>query len=612
MLTLYINRQQSIPPNNYIKGTLKEFNGLPVVRTPKELGRKGLSNNNVIIHPSGYKLSKCPNGYIILCSEKDCSNIGSKDDIKCVKHAETYRYCRHPGCRKRANFGYEKRKSLSCADHKLEGMVDVIHKKCAAPGCDTLPYFGFPEGSADYCSQHKLEGMIDIIHKRCIAPGCMKSPSFGIEGGPPEYCAEHRPNDVIDVKHKRCIAPGCNTCASFGLQGEKALYCAKHKLNDMINFMTKKCCIMDCMIVPTFNILGSPPEYCREHKLEGMIDVKNKKCIIEGCMIRPCFGFEGGDMNYCNRHKLNGMTNIRTKKCSEIGCKIQARFGLAGEQPKYCSEHKLDGMINVKDKNCDFDDCKLRPSYSLLFSTVKSHCKRHSSLNEYIYEKRNPICNELKCTNRAVFISYDDTTIYPVRCFEHKLPNDIELIMRICPNCEESIYYPSNQEYCMDCGKYRELLISSARETAIENLLTSNNIKYIHDKRISSNGSRHRPDFLIKSNFGYIIVEVDENQHNKHLEIEEMNRMKVIYHDVQHIAPGKQVLFIRYNPDKYDSPCPPLFINKGEKRLEYLLIVINSMNQLSSIGTALGYVKLFYDNFNGNPHIQVLDTDIDD
>lgn len=570
------------------------------------MGRRGLTNKNIIIHPSGIKLSKCPNGYIILCSEKDCGNIGSKDGIKCIKHAETFRHCRHPECGKRAHFGNERKKPLYCSTHKDHGMIDVVHNLCLADDCNLLAYFGLKDGPAQYCSTHKSHDMIDVLHKRCLFPGCDKIPSFGVEGGPVQYCSEHRPEGIVDVKHKRCIGQGCDITASFGLPGEKATYCKFHKLDGMINFKTKKCSIIDCMIVPSFGILGNSPEYCKQHKLEGMINVKDKKCVIEGCMIRPCFGFERNNMNYCNLHKLKGMINIRTKKCAKDGCMIQARFAFIGQQPEYCSEHKSEGMINVKDKYCDADGCQLRPSYCRLFSNVKAYCKRHSSLNEYIYEKRTPICNEIKCRNRAIFIPHDDTTIYPVRCAEHKLHNDIELINRFCPNCEDSIYYPINQEYCMDCGKYRELSISSVREIAVHNLLITSNIKFVHDKRICNKGSRNRPDFLISSNFGYIIIEVDENQHNKHLELDEINRMKTIYHDVQYIAPGRQVLFIRYNPDKYDGT--PIIDNK--KRLEYLLIIINTMKELPSIGTSLGYIKLFYDGFNGAPSIQSINTDI--
>lgn len=587
---------------------INNFNGLPVVRAPKELGRRGLTNKTIVVHPSGIKLSKVPNGYIILCSYSDCGAIGSKEGIRCVKHAETYRYCRQPGCGKRANFGYEKKKSLYCADHKLDDMMDVIHKKCASAGCDTLPYFGFKAGPADYCSKHKLEGMIDVIHKRCIHSGCMLSPSFGTKGGPPQYCSTHKPAEHIDVTHKRCIVPECMIVASFGTLGEPRKYCTKHKLDGMINFSTKKCAIADCMTVPSFGTVGGSPEYCKRHKLEGMINVKEKRCLFSGCMVCPCFGFVGDTMEYCNQHKQEGMVNLRNKKCIHPECMIRARFGISGLNPEYCSEHKPIEMVNLSDKKCCATGCNCRPSYGLLFSTGRTHCKPHATLNHYMDQKRNPICNELKCYNRALFVAPGDITVYPVRCSEHKIQDDTELVNRFCPNCEELLYYPSNQEYCMDCGEYREILISSARETTVEYMLQSANIDFIHDKRISQHGSRHRPDFRIPSNFGFIVVEVDENQHNKHLEYDEYNRMKTIYHDVQYIAPGKQVLFIRYNPDKYDSE----FIFDDKKRLEYLHLVITSMKTLPTIGTPLGYVRLFYDGFTGAPAIESLDTIIDE
>lgn len=132
-------------------------------------------------------------------------------------------------------------------------------------------------------------------------------------------------------------------------------------------------------------------------------------------------------------------------------------------------------------------------------------------------------------------------------------------------------------------------------------LLNDSEIKFVRDKRISPQSSRHRPDFLISSNFGYIIVEVDENQHNKHFEDDELDRMKIIYNDIQYISPGKQTLFIRYN---YRGA----FIMDKKKRLDYLLLVIKSMKDLQSLGTNLGYVKLFYNGFTGSPVINPLEV----
>ena len=72
----------------------KVFNGLPVVRTAKELGRNTLTNKTIIIHKNEYKLSKCLNGYIVLSSTSGCRSIGSRINITCDKHFEPHKYCR--------------------------------------------------------------------------------------------------------------------------------------------------------------------------------------------------------------------------------------------------------------------------------------------------------------------------------------------------------------------------------------------------------------------------------------------------------------------------------------------------------------------------------------
>jgi len=102
MLTLKIERTPvaTIATNSvtcdYLdnRNVITNFNGLPVVRAPKDLGRRGLTNKNIIIHPSGAKLSKVPNGYIILCSYPDCGAIGSKEpgakDKLCLARCKEY------------------------------------------------------------------------------------------------------------------------------------------------------------------------------------------------------------------------------------------------------------------------------------------------------------------------------------------------------------------------------------------------------------------------------------------------------------------------------------------------------------------------------------------
>ena len=226
----------------------------------------------------------------------------------------------------------------------------------------------------------------------------------------------------------------------------------------------------------------------------------------------------------------------------------------------------------------------------------KVHCKKHATLNEYGYENRHPICHELHCHEPATCIEANDNTIYPVRCTNHRQPTDIELINRPCPSCEEVVYYPSNQEVCMECGQYRELLIRSLREEAVKRALIAANIEFIHDKQIFKQGSRYRPDFRIPAAFGFIIAEVDENQH-KYSRSKENKRMITIYHDAQIVAPKCQVVFLRFNPDGYDGP---VMVDLDE-RLTYLLQVITSLLHQPSFGTPLGYINLFYDGFDGAP-----------
>lgn len=93
----------------------------------------------------------------------------------------------------------------------------------------------------------------------------------------------------------------------------------------------------------------------------------------------------------------------------------------------------------------------------------------------------------------------------------------------------------------MHCGIYRERILHHFKEHMVKYFFQSNNILFIHKKPISASGSKYRPDFLIKSNFGYIIVEVDEHQHKteQYTMEKETFRMCMIYKDIQIINPQK-------------------------------------------------------------------------
>ena len=75
---------------------------------------------------------------------------------------------------------------MYCDTHKLDGMVDVTHKRCIQDGCDSIsPVFNtIGESKGLYCDTHKLDGMINIISKRCKTHLCNIIISNKYEG----YC----------------------------------------------------------------------------------------------------------------------------------------------------------------------------------------------------------------------------------------------------------------------------------------------------------------------------------------------------------------------------------------------------------------------------------------
>lgn len=504
------------------------FNGFPVGRSWKEDGGRS-KNINVISHGK-FKLTKCPNAYVLLCVGDRCINLALTPNFKCKTHEkgeEVYVYCRSGNCTKYCSYGHEYKKPLYCKDHKEPDMIYVTREMCKFTGCRISRIFGIKGGDAEYCETHKHEGMINVVSKRCDFLGCDKHKIFGNEGESFKYCSEHKGENMIDLRHKHCE-------------------------------------FTDCKISPYFGVKGGKAQFCIKHKHEGMIDVINKRCESQDCT-------------------------------------THAGFNFAGELPLYCTIHKHEGMIDVHNKRCEVSDCMLCSSYGKLYSKNLTYCKKHSSLNHYYKDKVNPICYIISCQNTAYFVDVSDPNIYPIHCHIHSRPTDIELILKECPNCHEEIYFPIDKKICLNCGNYRERKRQTFREDMMNHFFTSNDIPFVHDRPVSSIGSKYRPDFVIKSKFGYIIVEVDEYQHKRYTQEEEINRTLEIYCDFKSINSDAQVLFMRFNPDGYKG----IKFNLKE-RYEYLHNIIMHFMNLPGIGVSLAQLKLFYDGFTGSPNIESL------
>lgn len=525
--------------------------------------------NQTIVKYKNTKVMRFGRGNILLCNQHGCYTPVKTDMIMCDSHIKG-----------NIKFNFCTSKTI----------------------CTLQPCFGYEINKPLFCRSHSKEEMTDVKNKKCVFPDCKKKPSFNLVGEPHKFCLEHKTENMIDVCHKKCIYPECNTratCQYFGKTTPE--YCLEHKLTDMVNVEKTKCGYKGCKITPSYGFKDDKLRYCRNHKSPQMKDLVTKKCSFLGCETAASFGNEGGKVEYCKKHMKIQMIDIHGKKCLFNGCSKYPSFGLQGEQSSYCYDHKSDGMINVKSGKCTINNCNTVATYGYLFSKANNHCYDHSNLNEYNKAKRSPRCSDVFCASPAIFIDYEDKLLQPLRCINHKISTDIELVQKVCTICYIKLYIPNNKDICADCGNYR-CKITNCKENELKILLKIHNIPFIHNKSVHIDGSSKRPDFLIESIFGKIILECDEFQHAGY--DKELDRMKIVYKDIQLLSKRSEVLFIRYNPDNYKG-----LQYTNSDRLEYLQFLLKHYIQLKKLTINLGVIYLFYNGFNGYPQIKEIQID---
>lgn len=579
----------------YLEGLSK-----PVYRKWKDVGeKKRISFKNIhVLKHENIKLAEFEKGYVQLCDKLGCLNQITKGNL-CKTHnegKEKYRYCRYEGiCGTKASCGYEHKKPLFCKKHKEEDMYDVISKLCEVLQCKIHASFGIEGGVPQFCVKHKKSFMIDLKHNTCEFSRCSTRPTFGIKGGSARYCSEHRKEGMIDLCSKKCEFFGCNIQASFGFKDNKKQFCVEHKKEEMINLAAIYCEEIGCTTCANFGFFGDKRRFCLKHKKDNMVDITIKHCEFEGCIITASYCFEGETPRFCTKHKKYGMKNLYAKRCETPGCDIISNFGHIGEIPRFCSVHREQNMICLTRKNCISPNCSKAASYSKLYSKDKTHCQEHVTLNEYQKSIGNPRCCKADCLNTAYYYDIKDENLYPIRCSNHALPTDIKLVEKQCKQCNDILHFPENRDICMECGKYRPEMPCHFKEALVKNFLQCNNIDHKYDTRISFKGSLCRPDFVINATFGKIILEVDEFQHkydSQYTQEKEMARMKTIYQDAQIEFPNTQILFIRFNPDKYTGEKYTM-----DMRLNYLHKLLTQYTEEQDINTSLGVQYLFYDGF---------------
>ena len=568
----------------------------------------------VVIKYKNTKIMKFEKGNVLLCKMGGCYNPSISFNIwLCDNHSKgkilKIAFCTSKTvCTTRAYFGYIHNEPLFCKLHSEDDMIDVKNKKCQSPGCTRAASFSVLGKKAQFCAEHKdknkNEKMINVSKKKCIDFGCDMIAYYGYQKDMiVKYCKIHQLEDMVNLKREKCSHEGCKIRPSFGTENNSKRYCETHKSKEMKDLVHKKCSFIGCEIRPNYGVKDGKAERCKEHMDFSMVDVTSKKCSYDECDTIPSFGVPGEQPVRCFTHQLEGMINVKNKRCIDDNCDVRPTFGFIKGIAIYCKEHKIDGTFDVKHKFCSFDGCNIRPSHGSLFSKIHNHCLDHSTLNEYSPSKRFPVCSILTCSNPATFVNNEDKLLQPIRCMNHKQDNDVEILEKICSSCSIKVYIPENRKICAECGQYRYKVIVR-KEHDIKMFLKFNNINNRHNKTVHRDGSFKRPDFLIDSVFGKIILECDEFQHKDIKYNKEEKRMITIYNDIQLSSKGAEVLFIRYNPDNYKG----IQFNTND-RLEYLHFLLKHYIKLEILGTKLGVIYLFYDEFDGTPKIKELSTD---
>jgi len=421
------------------------------------------------------------------------------------------RICQNENCNKYSSYNFENEsKSVFCASHALDGMKLLFIKKCLK--CDKQPCYNFKnELKGIYCKEHSLDGMQDIKNKKCIHPDCKIRAAYNFENEKKFlYCVTHALDGMQDIKTKKCLK--CDKQPSYNFENEKKpLYCMTHALDGMQDIKNKRC--LKCDKQPSYNFEGEKKSiYCKEHALDGMHYLRNNKCHEDGCKLQPCYNFKDEPYAiFCVTHAKKNMINIvsiRCLKCDKIPC-YNFKDELKGI---YCQEHALNGMRDIKSRRCL--NCDKQPCYNIEGMKYGIYCVSHALSG--MKNVTNRKCLSTFCNISVTHKVYEGYCLF---CFIHIFPDK-----------------PVARNY-------------KTKEKTVGDYIKENfsDLTWTLDKKVIDGCSKRRPDLLLDLGFQVIIIEIDENEHNRYEEICENKRTMEISQDIGF----RPIIFIRFNPDDY-------------------------------------------------------------
>ncbi len=101
-------------------------------------------------------------------------------------------------------------------------------------------------------------------------------------------------------------------------------------------------------------------------------------------------------------------------------------------------------------------------------------------------------------------------------CEEHKVENMYNLVERKCKSCGLTDILNSVR-LCQICGEFKYKRVHLAKQKEVKDFLDAHNIKYdSYDRPVDTKCGLERPDFLFDCGTHFVILEVDENQHESY------------------------------------------------------------------------------------------------
>lgn len=356
-----------------------------------------------------------------------------------------------------------------------------------------------------------------------------------------------------------------------------------------------------CVKQPSFGVLGTKlPLRCGDHREVNDVNVTSRRCQF--CDKIPIFGVPGTKRTLrCGSHREVNDVDLVNKHCQL--CDKIPNFGVLGTKLALrCGDHREVDDVNLISKHCQFVTCTSAASHGMLFSKP-IFCSRHKLPQHYHSTKLQAACKYDQCKSRPCYTDQKDN--YPLRCEEHALPSDKNVLETNCSKCGLMDYIRQGN-VCGCCSLFEIAKREKRKEVMVKALLEAENIKFIYDRRPEGGCGLDRPDFVIDCGTHIFIIEVDEHQHrrsNYDCRCEQIRTINLFQE-----YGGLHVVFVRYNPDSYRNLSGSKCDGSSSANISRLKrLVHHTMNEIPKNPLTVRY--LCFDNDDGTFEEHIIDLD---